>query len=369
VDARHVDHRSDFEKDVVRGKQVGGMQQGTGALAAYLLGPWVGHGAFAAVRVARHQEGMWKAAIKVYDKAPEKRPASQGGHRPEKKDRGKQPRSSLAEIRREARILAQCKHEFIVRFKDFIETETQAFLVTEYLPGGSLKRRLEKRPPHRCSEPEARAFFRQIATAVAYLHAARICHRDMKLENLLLERESAEELGTRVKVIDFGFAVQIPPGQDGTLRTFCGTPPYMSPQMISDQPYCGFACDVWALGVLLYVLLVGRFPFQGDTRAVLFSAIRKNRFHVPDFVSPASVMFITELLNPNDKDRPSAAKLMQDAWLENTAASTSVGSSGTYGSSSISRATSSLRVTREVAAARKANEAERAKASEAEESK
>jgi serine/threonine protein kinase len=311
----------------------------------------VGHGAFAAVRVARHQDGS-KAAIKVYEKAPEKRPSTNGGPREKKEKTKGAAKSSVAEIRREARILAQCKHENIVRFRDFIETDSQAFLVTEYLPGGSLKRRLEKRPPHRFSEPEARGMFRQIANAVCYLHAARICHRDLKLENLLLERDSgAEEAGTRVKVIDFGFAVQIPPGSDDTLRTFCGTPPYMSPQMISDQPYCGFACDVWALGVLLYVMLVGRFPFQGETRAVLFASIRKNRFHVPEFISPQSVMFITELLNSNDKERPSAAKAMQHPWLENTPCSTSVGSSS-FGCRSSS---SSLRVTREVAAARAAS--------------
>jgi serine/threonine protein kinase len=358
--------RNEFEKDgdMVRGKQVGGMQWGTGALAKFLLGPWVGQGAFAAVRVARHAEGRWKAAIKVYEKKSESRPSSQAGARDKKKREG---RSSAAEIRREARILAQCKHEHIVRFFDFIETEPQAFLVTEYLSGGSLKRWLEKRSPHRCSEPEARGVFRQIATAVAYLHAARICHRDLKLENLLLEKDPGEEGNLKVKVIDFGFAVQMPPGADGTLRTFCGTPPYMSPQMISDQPYCGFTCDVWALGVLLYVMLVGRFPFQGDTRAVLFAAIKKKKYHVPDFLSHSAVAFIRDLLNPSDKERPPTVKLLQDPWLENSPGSTSVGSSGTYGSSLVSRnsrPTSSLRVTREVAAARKANEAARATAAE-----
>jgi len=279
-----------------------------------------GRGAFAIVRVARRANE--KVAIKVYEKsrkdAKSRRPSSTAGWRKEetkeKEGRGF-AKSTAGEIRQEARVLSKCSHENIVTFLDFHETETQAFLVTEYISGGSLKRRLEKRPPHRLPQNEAQHFFRQIAKACAYMHDLSICHRDLKLENLLLSRDASCDLGISIKVIDFGFAVQLPPGVT-TLRTFCGTPPYMSPQMVAGQPYGAFDSDVWALGVLLYVMLVGRFPFCGDTKTALFAGIRKGRYRVPEFVPAAACTLIAQLLTLDGELRPTAARAAEAQFAE-----------------------------------------------------
>lgn len=299
------------------------LRPGTGVLSGYELGPAVGRGAFAIVRVARRHNGL-KVAIKVYEKSRKdgksrSRPSSTAGFRREDKEKGGDglAKSTAGEIRQEARVLSKCHHENVVAFVDFCETETQAFLITEYIPGGSLKRRLEKRPPHRLPQNEAQHFFQQIANAVAYLHDLSICHRDLKLENLLLERDQACNFGLCIKVIDFGFAVQLPPGVV-SLRTFCGTPPYMSPQMVAGQPYGALASDVWALGVLLYVMLIGRFPFCGDTKSALFACIRKGRFRIPDYVPVGALSLITQLLEPDGDRRPTAAAIAAAPWLTET---------------------------------------------------
>ena len=97
------------------------------------------------------------------------------------------------------------------------------------------------------------------------MHASNVCHRDLKLENILISDRG------KVKIIDFGFSFQVQDNQK--LKVFCGTSSYMAPEIIKKQEYSGFASDIWALGVVLYVMLTGRFPFKAKNEKELFSRI------------------------------------------------------------------------------------------------
>ena len=125
----------------------------------------------------------------------------------------------------------------------------------EYVGTTSLQSYLKSKTSRKLEELEAKRVFRQLCQGINYCHNKNIVHRDIKLENILLDDES------NVKVIDFGFSICIPP--EKSLTIFCGTPSYMSPEIVSKLQYKGCPSDVWALGVVLYALLCGRFPFRG----------------------------------------------------------------------------------------------------------
>lgn len=125
----------------------------------------------------------------------------------------------------------------------------------EYVGNISLHSYLKSKTTRRLDELEAKKVFRQLCHGVNYCHNRNVLHRDIKLENILLDEN------LNVKIIDFGFSICIPP--EKTLAIFCGTPSYMSPEIVTKCQYKGGPSDVWALGVVLYALLCGRFPFRG----------------------------------------------------------------------------------------------------------
>jgi len=120
---------------------------------------------------------------------------------------------------------------------------------------------------------ETRRIFKQVAEAVHYMHSRNIVHRDLKLDNILVEEDTR-----MVKLIDFGFGV-IVDGAQGHLKIFCGTPSYMAPEIVRrSESYEGKPVDIWALGVLLYVMLTGGLPFRGSNEPELFEKIRLGHF-------------------------------------------------------------------------------------------
>ena len=129
-------------------------------------------------------------------------------------------------------------------------------MIMEYVNGGSLHGYLKMKPNRQMPELEAKFLWRQVVAAIYYCHQRNVTHRDIKLENILLD-----ETKTIVKMIDFGFSTCIP--HERKVKIFCGTPSYMAPEIVSKIEYSGPPADIWALGVLLYALLCGKFPFRG----------------------------------------------------------------------------------------------------------
>ena len=170
-------------------------------------------------------------------------------------------------MRREIKLLQKMNHSHIVKIFEAFETDHHVYLVMEYVTGGSLHSYLKERPQRRLDEEEAKRIFKQIMTALHYCHRKSIAHRDIKLENILLDENK------NVKIIDFGFSTCIP--NDKKIKMFCGTPSYMAPEIISKIEYAGPPADIWASAVLLYALLNGCFPFRGATDKELYKKIYK----------------------------------------------------------------------------------------------
>jgi len=147
----------------------------------------------------------------------------------------------------------------------------------------------------------------QLSQGIKYIHDRNIVHRDVKLENLLLDGK-----GT-VKIIDFGFSTVVPPGKK--LNVFCGTPSYMAPEVVARKEYAGFGADVWAVGVVLYALLCGSFPFKGSSDSELYRKIMRGTFEVPEFVPPDAERLLQHVLTCNMSSRPSIDGTLADTWF------------------------------------------------------
>lgn len=151
------------------------------------------------------------------------------------------------------------------------ENREKMVLVMEYAAGGELYDYLSERKV--LGEHEARRIFRQIATAVFYCHKHKICHRDLKLENILLD-----QIGN-AKIADFGLSNVF--DEQRLLNTFCGSPLYASPEIVKGTPYHGPEVDCWSLGVLLYTLVYGAMPFDGSNFKRLVKQISQSDYFEP----------------------------------------------------------------------------------------
>ncbi|TNV74080.1 hypothetical protein FGO68_gene9822 [Halteria grandinella] len=259
-------------------------------LSRYILGKQIGQGAYAVVRVATNKSDNKKYAIKVYDKS--------------KLTDSNRQRS----VRREIKLLQKMNHPNIVKIYEAFETDEYVYLVMEYVGGGSLHSYLREKQNRRLEESDAKRIFKQILTALHYCHRKSIAHRDIKLENILLD-----DSGT-VKLIDFGFSTCIP--NDKKIKMFCGTPSYMGPEIVAKEDYAGPPADIWASAVLLYALLNGCFPFRGATDKELYRRIQRGTFELHNqSVSDQFVMLLKRMLNIVADERPSAEEVLKDPWF------------------------------------------------------
>jgi len=255
----------------------------------YIIGKQIGQGAYATVFFGLHRESGKKVAIKIYEKYKLLDP---------------QRRKS---VRCEIRLMERLRHPNIVIFHDALDTPKQIYIIMDFVGGGSLHHFLKKRPGRRLDDQLAKRLIFQVAQGLKYLHDRHIVHRDIKLENLLLD-----DSGT-VKIIDFGFSTIVPPGK--RLKIFCGTPSYMAPEIVARKEYSGFCADIWAMGVLLYALLCGSFPFRGQNDRDLYRKIVRGVFHVPEVVSDGARSLLTRVLTPDMTRRPSIDDTLGDQWF------------------------------------------------------
>lgn len=189
------------------------------------------------------------------------------------------PKSMSAALTREIHHHRQLHHPHIAQMYEVIATESSIWIVTELCCGGELFDYLVEKG--RLSEDETRIIFGQLCLAVAYLHEVGIVHRDLKLENVLLDEHC------RVKLGDFGFTREYDPNT--LMETFCGTTGYASPEMLQRKKYQGPEVDVWSLGIIFYCLLTGTLPFDDDDETVMRAKIIQGDFEDPAWLSMGMV--------------------------------------------------------------------------------
>ena len=212
-----------------------------------------------------------------------------------------------SEVRREISILQQLKHRNVIRLVEVLDQPKQLSLVMEYAGSQSLWSYLKDLSGNCVPEEEAKGLFRQIVQGVNFCHNQQISHRDIKLENVLLDENH------NVKLIDFGFATCIP--HTKKMKLFLGTPCYMAPEIVDDKEYSGDKADVWALGILLYCLLVGFYPFTGNTQSDLFKNISKSQLKVPNKLGSEVKDLLSWLLQKSPNKRPTCSEVLEHRWL------------------------------------------------------
>uniref|UniRef100_A0A2K6GAX7 non-specific serine/threonine protein kinase n=1 Tax=Propithecus coquereli TaxID=379532 RepID=A0A2K6GAX7_PROCO len=268
----------------------------------YRLLKTIGKGNFAKVKLARHILTGREVAIKIIDKT-QLNPTS-----------------------------LQKRHLFLfllyplpsppVKLFEVIETEKTLYLIMEYASGGEVFDYLVAHG--RMKEKEARAKFRQlglqansasfdllslitIVSAVQYCHQKRIVHRDLKAENLLLDADM------NIKIADFGFSNEFTVGSK--LDTFCGSPPYAAPELFQGKKYDGPEVDVWSLGVILYTLVSGSLPFDGQNLKELRERVLRGKYRIPFYMSTDCENLLKRFLVLNPIKRGTLEQIMKDRWI------------------------------------------------------
>ncbi|XP_063452479.1 MAP/microtubule affinity-regulating kinase 3 isoform X18 [Pan paniscus] len=213
--------------------------------------------------------------------------------------------TSLQKLFREVRIMKILNHPNIVKLFEVIETEKTLYLIMEYASGGEVFDYLVAHG--RMKEKEARSKFRQIVSAVQYCHQKRIVHRDLKAENLLLDADM------NIKIADFGFSNEFTVG--GKLDTFCGSPPYAAPELFQGKKYDGPEVDVWSLGVILYTLVSGSLPFDGQNLKELRERVLRGKYRIPFYMSTDCENLLKRFLVLNPIKRGTLEQIMKDRWI------------------------------------------------------
>ncbi|KAM0069746.1 putative protein kinase CAMK-OST1L family [Helianthus debilis subsp. tardiflorus] len=206
------------------------------------------------------------------------------------------------------------RHPNIIRFKEVFLTPTHLAIVMEYAAGGELFGQICN--AGRFSEDEARFFFQQLISGVSYCHAMEICHRDLKLENTLLDGSRTP----RLKICDFGYS------KSGLLhsqpKSKVGTPAYIAPEVISRKEYDGKLADVWSCGVTLYVMLVGAYPFEDPRDPRNFrntiGRILSVQYSIPDYVrvSKDCRHLLSRIFVANPSKRITIEEIKKHPWFK-----------------------------------------------------
>jgi tRNA A-37 threonylcarbamoyl transferase component Bud32 len=217
---------------------------------------------------------------------------------------------SKANVIKEAEILAKLNHPNIIKLHEWFEGHKKVYLLLEYVGPMTLAHYLENKKHDKgaLAEDEAARIFHEVGQGLAYLHSKRIYHRDVKLHNVMIGKQG------QVKIIDLGYGVETEKGVK--VDTFCGTPSYMSPEVIAREAYIPEKYDVWSFGVCLFKAIVGRFPFVGLNPNNLFFLIKKAKYELPPTVSSEARTLIAALLHPDPEARPTMKEALQFKWFD-----------------------------------------------------
>lgn len=258
-------------------------------VGSYELGKTLGNGSFGKVKLGTNVFTKEKVAIKLF------------------KHRKFTSAQRIESSKREVEIMKLLSHPNIVKLLDVVEKPEEGitYLVVEYVAGGELFDYIVAQG--RVKERESRQLFRQVVSAVEYCHANLIVHRDLKPENVLLDAEG------NVKISDFGLSNMIEPGK--LLDSFCGSPLYAAPEILTAERYVGPPVDVWSMGVILYALLCGHLPWNGESQAEISHNSIKGNYDEPEYLSPSVRDLVRKMLNPNPKERLTISEIRLHPWV------------------------------------------------------
>lgn len=221
--------------------------------------------------------------------------------------------NELAALKQEIAFMATLDHPNILRLYEYFETKHTIFLVMHLCKGGELLDRLHAQKGSRYTEKQACKYVKEMLGAIRYCHENNIVHRDLKLENFLLDTDDSN---SSLKLIDFGLSAYFEKSK--LLQKAVGTPYYVAPEVLRNA-YTS-ACDIWSLGVISYMLVSGLAPFWGKTDVEIFRRVRNGTWsfepRVFKKVSPQAKGFIKSCLNINYEERPTAAQLQDHEWFQ-----------------------------------------------------
>jgi serine/threonine protein kinase len=258
------------------------------SLDFYKVGRQIGNGAFGKVNLAVHRLTGIQVAIKTIER---------NFIRDEKTRR---------KIFQEVFIMKKIRHRNVIRLLEVFECNKNVMIVLEYAGGGDLLHILKSRG--KLSEEEGKGIFFQVVEAVKSVHKSGVIHRDIKLDNILLNSDYTE-----IKLCDFGVSRFAKQGERYTEQ--CGTPAYLAPEIIANEGYEPFYVDIWSMGVLLYAMISASVPFKAKTLADLQKLILLGKYETPGYFSKELTDFIGLMLNPVPALRISLEEMQSHPWF------------------------------------------------------
>ncbi|TPX33708.1 hypothetical protein SmJEL517_g03441 [Synchytrium microbalum] len=289
-------------------------------LGPYSISKTLGTGAFSKVKLGIHANTGSKVAVKIINKEQFKRMAEEAIKVDRKRaevrplhiteDMRTAPRSPVPNLDTnllpEVKLMMKLDHPSITQLYSVYDTPEEMFLVMEYAEGRDLMAHVKAKG--HLNECEARLLFRQLVSALDHCHLAGVIHRDLKMENILMDASNEN-----VMLTDFGLG-RMTSNIDDYLQTFCGTPAYAAIELINGKPYLGDKTDIWALGVILYVLVTGKLPFHGSTIAEVYGKINSLSYEVPPEFSPELRDLFRRIFTRRPKHRIDMEGLRWHPW-------------------------------------------------------
>ncbi|KAI9827559.1 MAG: serine/threonine-protein kinase KIN2 [Thelocarpon impressellum] len=271
----------------------------TGQSGTWALGKTIGAGSMGKVKLAKKTDTGEQVAVKI---VPRQTPDDgvQSSRDRERQDHSKEIRTA-----REAAIVSLLDHPYVCAMRDVVRTNYHWYMLFEYVNGGQM---LDYIISHgRLKEKQARKFGRQIASALDYCHRNSIVHRDLKIENILISKTGD------IKIIDFGLSNLFAPRNH--LRTFCGSLYFAAPELLQAKQYTGPEVDVWSFGIVLYVLVCGKVPFDDQSMPKLHAKIKKGLVDYPQWLSSECKNLISRMLVTDPSKRASLHEIITHPWI------------------------------------------------------
>ncbi|CAO3633937.1 unnamed protein product [Cunninghamella blakesleeana] len=269
----------------------------------YTLVSTLGSGSMGKVRLAIHNITQDKLAVKIVPRVcTQDKPSSE-----DLDSKKKYEKNHSREIRtiREASIMLLLHHPYIVSLKEMVVLDPYYYMFMEYVDGGQL---LDFIISHgKLKERHARRFARQIISALDYCHRNSIVHRDLKIENILISSAG------HIKIIDFGLSNLFSPKSH--LSTFCGSLYFAAPELLNAKAYTGPEVDIWSFGIVLYVLVCGKVPFDDQNMAALHEKIKRGVVEYPSHLSSDCKNILSRMLVVNPSHRATTAEITIHPWM------------------------------------------------------